>query len=244
MPLTVSVRKNTLIGRTKNYRFHTIHESTVGYDKLVSIMSEARTTLSKPDIVACITLLAETVSDLVSDGKFVKTPLGDFYLSAIGTIDDPGDSFSPSKERSGHGVRLRFRPDRSAEAKIAKALHVKRDDSRSLPAPYILALEPVVTKPDRRFEPGDIVRLSGYRLAFDRGDQAQGVFLANEATRAVYRCSVYAHVAPSLLILQLPPEIEPGDYALTVRTATATGSRREGRLGGSLAIGAPMKTEG
>ena len=80
MPLTVSVRKNTLVGRNSDYRFHTSHEASVDYDKLVDIMSRARTTLSKPDLVACLALWTEMVSEIVADGKFVKTPLGDFYL--------------------------------------------------------------------------------------------------------------------------------------------------------------------
>ncbi len=62
-----------MVGRNSNFRFHTSHDGSVDYDKLMDIMSEARTTLSKPDIVACMTLLAETVSDLVADGKFVKS---------------------------------------------------------------------------------------------------------------------------------------------------------------------------
>ncbi len=241
MPLIVSVRKNTLVGRNRSYRFHASHEASVSYGKLVEKMSQARTTLSRPDIVACMTLLAETISELVSDGKFVKTPLGDFYLSAVGTVDNPDDSFSPNKPLSGHGVRLRFRPDRSAEAAIARGLRVRRDDSRSLPAPRILALDPVVARPEGRLEPGDLIRLRGYRLAFDLADEAQGVFLSAGASAAVVRCSIYASVAPRLLILQLPPSLEPGSYNLKVRMATATGSRREGGMDGPIAIGAALE---
>lgn len=236
MPLTISVRKNTLVGRNSNFRFHTSHDGSVDYDKLMDIMSGARTTLSKPDIVACMTLLAETVSDLVADGKFVKTPLGAFYLCAIGTIDDPEDSFTPGIKRSGHGVRLRFRPDRSVEARIASALRVQRDDAHSKRLPNIVGLEPVEARPDGRFVPGDLVRLRGHRLGFDKANEALGVFLAIGATGPIARCSVYVSVEPSLVILQLPPELEPGDYRLTIRTATAKGSMREGQLEGLVKV--------
>jgi hypothetical protein len=51
------------------------------------LIVSARTTLTAPDIVACLRLLTETVSNLVADGNFVKTELGDFYLCAKGSID-------------------------------------------------------------------------------------------------------------------------------------------------------------
>ena len=101
MPLIVSARKNTLIGRNSDYRFHTSHGATVSYDQLVDIMSKARTTLTAPDIVACLRLLTETVSELVADGNFVKTGLGDFYLCAVGTIDNTEESFRPGRAVKG-----------------------------------------------------------------------------------------------------------------------------------------------
>jgi hypothetical protein len=179
MPLTVSVRKNTLVGRNRNYRFHSSCEARVGCDELMNIMSRSRTTLSKPDIIACMKLLTETISALVADGNFVKTPLGDFYLCAVGTGDQPDDPFTPDNERSGHGVRLR-----------------------------------------------------GCRLAFDQSDERLGLFLipGSDAKGPGSRCSIYASVAPSLIILQPAPSLEPGDYALAVRTATTTGTLREVRL--------------
>lgn len=236
MPLTVSARKNTLVGRNSSYRFHTTHGASVGYDELVDIMSKARTTLSKPDIVACMTLMTEIVSDLVADGKFVKTPLGDFYLSAIGTIDHPEDSFNPGDEESGHGVRLRFRPDRQAEATIGKVVRVRRDDTRSSRNPHIIGMETIGKTGEDALEPGDLLRLRGYRLAFDATDESQGVFLALGERVPITRCSVYANVEPSLLILQLPPNLEPGDYTLIVRTATATGTSREARMEGLVKV--------
>ena len=227
MPLIVSARKNTLIGRNSDYRFHTNHEATINHDQLVNIMSRARTTLTAPDIVACLSLLTETVSDLVADGNFVKTGLGDFYLCAKGRIDDPDESFRPGKDRQGHCVRLRFRPDRSTEARIARTVRILRDDSRASRKPNIVCLEAVGKRPDTGLVPGDLVRLRGYRLAFDPADEKLGVFLSPDARIPGTRCSVYASVAPRLVILQLPPKLEPGNYSLIIRTATAAGAVRE-----------------
>ncbi|HUW69146.1 MAG TPA: hypothetical protein VMX33_02835 [bacterium] len=53
-------------------------------------------------------LYCQTVSRLVADRFFVRGPLGDHYLSAIGTARNEDDRFMPSRRSSGHGYRLRF----------------------------------------------------------------------------------------------------------------------------------------
>ncbi len=236
MPLIVSARKNTLIGRNSDYRFHTSHGTTVSYDQLINIMSRARTTLTAPDIVACLRLLTETVSELVADGNFVKTGLGDFYLCAVGTIDNTEESFRPGKGRQGHGVRLRLRPDRSTEARIARTVRVLRDDTRSSRQPNIVCMEAVGKTPDSTLVAGDMIRLRGYRLAFDPANEEQGVFLSKITPIPLMRCSVYASVAPRLVILQLPPKLKPEDYSLMIRTATAAGTVREGWMTEPLSV--------
>ncbi len=44
------------------------------------------------------------------------------------------------------------------------------------------------------------------------------------------RCLVYASVAPRLVILQLPPKLESGDYSLMIRNVMAAGAMKEARM--------------
>lgn len=229
MALTVSARKNTLAGRTKAWRFHTSHGAKVGYEELLEIMARSRTTLSKPDIVACMTLLTETVSSLVAEGKFVKTPLGDYYLCAVGTADGPGDPFTPNSPGSGHGLRLRFRPDRGTEAAIVRTARVRRDDAQPSRKPWPLGFEAL--------DGGDILRLRGYNLKFDPSDPLQGLFLTAGSSDPGARCPVYAAITPSLIIARLPPGLPAGDYGAVVRSATRAGTPREGGLEGRIRVG-------
>ncbi|MBU0927422.1 MAG: DUF4469 domain-containing protein [Spirochaetes bacterium] len=256
MALLVSTRENTLVGRTEAWRFHARHSGTVQYDRLLDIMARSRTTLSKPDLVAAVQLLSETVSSLVADGMFVKTPLGDYYLSAVGTAKAADDRFEPRTASSGHGLRLRFRPARAAEAAILESVRFRKDDEapRRYPAPQ--ELEPVheasrdpgagpggSTRGSTRgsvgrrsLAPGGFARLSGRNLRFDEADERLGVFLVPLGGGEPRRCSAYAEIRPSLVIFQSPPDLLPGDYALAARTATKAGTVREGRLAGGLSV--------
>ncbi len=238
MPLTVSARMNTLVGRTKAWRFHTSHSGTVSYERLMDIMAASHTTLSLPDIVACMTLFAQTVSSLVADGQFVKGPLGDYYLCAAGTIDSPSETFNLDSGRGGHVLRLRFRPDRRAEEGIARQARVKRDDNLPLRDPHPLSLEAAGQPRGSPLAASTIVRLVGYHLKLEPSDPTQGIFLASSPQAPLLRCPVYASVTQGHIIAQLPPALEAGDYAVLVRSQTKTGKLREGWLKGRIDIGA------
>lgn len=255
MSLTVGARRNTLVGGAKAVRFHTRHRSIVDYTRLVDIMADARTTLSKPDLVAAVALLTETISSLVADGEFVKTPLGDFYLTAVGTADSESEPFTPRRKSSGHGFRLRFRPDRAVEKVMAAKVLVKRDDEAGKRRPCLDRLIPIrdpvaagTGEPadDDRNESilvcrGDFARLEGSLLGFEQSDERLGVFFeplhgAAHSELGV-RCRAYASIKPSLVILQVPPELEAGDYIVRLHSATKAGNPLTGRMPGTVCVG-------
>jgi hypothetical protein len=255
MALTIGARVNTLVGGKKSVRFHTRHQGIIDYDELITIMSAARTTVSKPDLVAVVTLLTETISNLVADGNFVKTPLGDFYLTAVGTANSEGEPFAPNRASNGHGFRLRFRPNRSAEKAIISSVTVKRDDEAGKRLPLLSRLIPLrsngLDKTDEMdtvgrdealtVEQGCICRLKGRTLGFDPADERCGVFFLPARGPKVgdtgIRCEFYISIKPSLVILQLPPGIEPGDYKLELRSITKAGTLRIGSLQQTIRVG-------
>ncbi|OHD23255.1 MAG: hypothetical protein A2Y38_24265 [Spirochaetes bacterium GWB1_59_5] len=241
MALTVGIRKNTLAGTKKAWRFHTSHDEIIEFDELLRIMAESHIRLSGPDLSAALMLMTGTVERLVADGKFVKTPLGDYCVTATGSADSRQDHVEPHRTASGHGLRLRFRPARDAEARIMSPVSVKRDDQsfQLLPCPAVL----VSVDEEAGFKPGAFARLSGYRLGFQQADGSVGIFFEPYPRPGArpgmppLRASIYASVKPRLVIFQLPPELEPGDYRLFVRSATKAGTLREGSLAASIRIG-------
>ncbi|HPE90530.1 MAG TPA: DNA-binding domain-containing protein [Spirochaetia bacterium] len=237
MPLIVGLRDNTLVGRKESYRFHSRCSGSVDLEGLVELMAEGRTTVTKPDIRAVLELFGQTVAELAADGRSVKTPLGSFYVSAAGTADAPGARFTPRDEGSGHRLRLRFRPDRGYEARIAERATVRRDEVswRLFPRPDNLSQADGSAK--EAASPGDILRLKGAYLAFDRGDPRQGVFLTRADGSAAYRSTGYIEVRPRCIVFQLPLSIPPGDYGLAVTAATKAGVLRSGILQETVRVG-------
>lgn len=241
MALTVGIRKNTLSGTKKAWRFHTSHDEIVEFEELLRIMAQSRTTLSAPDLGAAFALISETVERLVAEGKFVKTPLGDYYVTATGSADTRAEHFEPHRKSSGHGLRLRFRPTRDAEARISRAVTVKRDDHSFNLLPCPVRLVPVDV--DAGFRAGAFASLSGIRLGFDHTDERLGIFFepysrtGTQADAPVLRASIYASVKPRLVIFQLPAELACGEYRLSVRSATRAGTLRQGSLAVMVRVG-------
>ncbi|HUX41807.1 MAG TPA: DUF4469 domain-containing protein [Rectinemataceae bacterium] len=227
MPILISARENNLVGAKRPWRFHTRHDGIVDFDRLVDVMAKARTTLSRPDILATLTLFSEIVTSLVADGKFVKTPLGDYYLTAVGKVLDASGKREADSKDAGPKVRLRFRPARDAERAMSKAVSVRREAEGPQVAPRPLSVLPLDGAPS--LGPGGTAKLIGKRLAFNADDPAQGVFLI-ASDRTTTRCSSYLHLKPSLVIFRLPETLATGAYTLELRGATRAGTQRSGGL--------------
>lgn len=236
MALKIGARENTLTGRTKRYRFHAKCTGTIDYDDLVDIMADSHTTVTKSDILAAMNLFADVMSSLVARGNFVKTPFGSFYLSATGASDDATAAFTPGLKGSGHGFRLRFRPDRAFETKLSGRVEVKRDEESWKLFPHPTEMVSATGPREEGLGPGAFARLAGSHLSFDRDDESQGVFFQKSLGDEGVRADVYTEVKPRHLTFQIPADIEPGDYTIAVRSVTKAGTQRSGYLDGKVSL--------
>jgi len=208
-------------------------------------MAESGGSASLPDIVKVLLLYRETVSRLVADGYFVQGPLGDHYLSAIGTVYGKDDRFMPKLRSSGHGYRLRFRPDRAVEAVIVSNVGFRRekDSYKRYPCPMQLQTISMPVAPQRDLESpmvvvkGEYARLRGGFLGFDARNEELGVFLVRLHGSEGYRCGPYASVKPSMVIFGIATDLPAGEYQLVVRTATKAGTIRSGALSSIVRVG-------
>jgi hypothetical protein len=186
MSLTVVPAKNYLPTRTTPYIVRTTWADTVEYSELVDIMAKGRTTLTKPDITGCIELLLEEIAKLVADGKYVKTPIGSFYLCASGKLDSLDQAFTPGDGEGAHVLKLHFRADRAMEAELAAMAKIERGERFDRNEPIIFSSSSVKNDGEMKAGAGDFIRVAGQRLKFDKANEKEGLFFLNGVeTRAV-----------------------------------------------------------
>jgi hypothetical protein len=233
MSLTVIPRKNHLKTIDDPFIVRSCCSGTVEVDELIDIMAKGRTTLSKPDIAGCLKLLEEELSRLLADGKYVKTPMGSFYLSAAGKLHSVDQSFAPKDETNGHTLSLHFRTNRNFEAAMIPSVKIVRSENFDKISPALTGAVSVKTSSSSGAGSGDFIRVSGKRLKFDPADGQSGVFFVNGSE---HRSALYADIEPSLVIAQVPQDLAPGPYILCVRTAPNGVDHKEGRLEADFAI--------
>ncbi len=233
MSLKISSYENHLGKSDKPYFAHTEHSGQVEPDKFVEIMAAGRTSLSATDLTGAMVLLKEELAKLVADGKFVKTPIGSFYLSAHGKFDNREQAFTPGEGDGEHGVRLHFRPNRDFELELERAADIERAERIEKSLPVVYDLEPKHSNETGAALAGGFLRITGLRMGFDEGDPAQGVFFSNGSE---HRASEYLFISRRLIIAQVPESLSSGSYVISVRTMPNGKDLKEAKAQKALAL--------
>ena len=226
MALVVAALKNHLSNCESPYIVHTSWSDTIDTEELVSIMANGRTTLTKPDITGCLTLLTEEIVKLLADGKYVRTPLGSFYLCASGKLDAPDQAFTPGALANTHDIRMHFRADKSLEAALLAKAKIERGERFDRNEPILFSVASVKTEEELKARSGDFIRVLGQRLKFDKASPEEGLFFVNGAE---HRSLQYASISPTLVIAEVPTGLAAGDYSLVLRSRQGGKLMHEGR---------------
>jgi len=227
MALTIRAMRNNLGTSESPFYALASWSEVVDSEKFIDRMAAGRTTLSKTDIIAVFQLAREELARLLSEGCYVKTPLGAALLVATGKFSQPRDPFLPNSPDSGHALRIDFRIDRKIEKEALASIQCVRDKAGDRRSPNLLAFEALPSDSHAEAEVGDVVRISGSRLKFDPADRRLGLFLEDE-TGIETRSEVYIQVRPSSLIALVPTGAKEGSYRLIVRTVSKGGEILEG----------------
>lgn len=216
MALSIRALKNHLPTCDKPFLVHCEHASTVDYRGLLKRLAEGRTTITMPDALAVIELLWMELRKALAAGEIVKLPFGSFYLSAAGTFDQPDQPFIYGDQAHGHDLKLHFRPNRAEEASLALEARLERGPIYDRQSPVLIRAASATSGEGYAAERGDFITLSGQRLKFDKAREDLGVWYKNGAE---HRAAKYASVTPGTVIAQVPPELEPGQYLMVIRTS-------------------------
>ena len=105
MALTIRAMRNNLGTSESPFYALASWSEVVDSEIFIDRMAAGRTTLSKTDIIAVFHLAREKLARLLSEGCYVKTPLGAALLVATGKFSQPRDQFLPKSLASIQCVR-------------------------------------------------------------------------------------------------------------------------------------------
>ena len=216
MALHISAVKNNLRTCDKPFVVHTEYAATVDYRGLLRRLADGRTTITLPDALAVIELLWMELRKALAAGEVVKLPFGSFYLCACGTFQEPDQPFMYGDKAYGHDIKLHFRANKAEEELLAKETAVERGAIYDKQAPVLIRALSASSGEPLSAERGDYLTLNGQRLKFDKDRDDLGVWYKNGAE---HRAAKYAAVMPGTVIAQVPPELEPGQYVMLIRTS-------------------------
>ncbi len=228
MALKIAVHKTFLPNCPSPYIVRSASSELVEFDRFVDFMAEGRTTLSRIDILAAMQLFKEELQKQLAEGKTVKTPIGNFYMSAAGSMGSLDEPYLPKERANNHVLRLHHRPPRAFEESIAGATEISREERPDLSTPNLRAVM-AAGESSGLIRPMGMVRISGMRLRFDPMDSGQGAFFV-DATGIEARSPFYPLIMPGMVLASVPEALVPGNYALVLRAAVNGKDVREARF--------------
>lgn len=226
MPLGITTRMNHFDSAKKPYCFRNIYSGTVESDELIRRIAENNTTLTEADTLACLNVMEEVITELIADGKKVRTPFGLFYLAASGTAEEVDEPFTPLNAESGHSVNLHFCADRDFTDHAVALAVITREEWKDVEVPVIYTVSDGSGTEAPSYTPGGIIKIKGRRLSYNEEKPDEGVFFTDTNGSAVRAQQIF-HNKPTLLIVQIPEELTSG--MCTVQVMARIGGSKDAR---------------
>lgn len=210
--LKYSLRENHLTPEPDDCMAQVQDVRSYSLDEVIDLMTRRGTTLTRADVSAVLQVYAEVVSELVSDGCAVNTPLFNTSFSISGVFAGMSDTFDKSR----HNVSLNINAGTKLREAV-KSIKTEKVDGVSTNPLITEATDVVSGLVNVSLTPGGVLRLTGSRLKFFPADETQGVFLVSESGSEV-QCAVVAENKPARVMVMIPQDIASGTYYAEVRT--------------------------
>ena len=210
MALHVTLVKDALKGEGA-LRPRVVQTNNIDMKLLMHYMANG-TALEPADMRAAISRLSEALVFYLQQGGKVTTPFGTFHLSARGTYID-GET--PRVETRNLGVN--FRPASELLHSLRHSTKIVMEGRMGRQLPLITSVTNAeVDGQINAGRAGQMVKIQGDRLSFDRKDDETGVFLVAE-DGTDHRMEVYTRAGSSQVDFKIA-KVPVGAYTLEVRT--------------------------
>ena len=192
-------------------------EKTLNTERLLDIMVDKGTTLTKTDLVAVFNIINEEVTKASERGEAINLPLFNTSFSISGVFDSPLDSFDGNRHKLNlnltKGVLLR-----AAEKKV-------KLEKTNIVAPLPQIMEVIDFKSgtvNDRLTPDGVVEARGFNLKIEGDDPACGLWFVNESGTQL-KSEIFIENKPSKVTAFVPAALTPGVWQLKVITQHSSG---------------------
>lgn len=214
------------------YVYMTKSNARIGLDLLAREIAAEGTTVAESDVYAVLSNLTKVVREELQKGNLVE--LGDvcsLRTIACGVADAEG------KDIPGKGLSLRVVANvkRPFAASVAAGTSVTVKDYVALAPQPVVFIDAESKERNTVATPNGLGGLQGSHLRFDEAMDDEGVFFIDQ-DKAETKALTILYNQPARLVFSIP-ELEPGTYAVEVRTRLHGSKRlRTGRLDATLEV--------
>lgn len=176
MAIAVALYQNHMAKDGSEYA-KVLPSESVSFEQLLDDMC-TDTSMETADMATVFARLRDRLLHHMSRGHRVETPIGYFTPGiAGGRLVTNGHLASVSKE----DLKINFSVSQNLVSSLRLTAEVDVIDYQFVRSPLIKHMVNAATESDETFSAGCLCHMSGNRLAFDRNEETQGVFLIPEA---------------------------------------------------------------
>lgn len=209
-----ALAKNQLAKNKPNYIANVSCMDYKTYNDLLDIMVEEGSGITRPQAIAVMERLIQSVNRLLEEGCTVNTPLFKVRPTIKGVFETEDDYFDPRKQKISYtmcaGQRL----------KPVTANIVLKKVKSTLPE-IKTYFDGVSQKTNNIITPGGNAIIKGENLQFDPEDPEQGVFFCDvhHPKKAIRALSFTKYSFNQTIFTN--PRLEPGNYILRLKTSNS-----------------------
>ena len=227
MKIYYVLHKSTLEADPNPYRAIVEHTGKATHEDVIQRVLEGNPAVSEAALEAVLKEYIKGVINLLLQGYTVCTPIGYISLSIKGGFNSKIDGYD--KER--HTLEVNIQVSPYLRDSVRSQANLQKVESHT-PEPALDIFTNVNTDDiDSIVTPGGMGQVIGRRLKFDQTDPNQGIFFINGSETRVE--IVGKNKGAELMFLI--PNLDPGQYALEVRSAFGQ-EIRSGRLATLLTV--------
>ncbi len=222
MALQYELFKNHLGANPKGYHARVVQQDIYNRQRLIEMMVNRGTTLTKADIEASLTCLDEVIGEIVKNGHGLNTGCFTLHLDIKGSFDDVSSHFNPSENKLVINMNATKQlKDLLSEVEVQK-VYSSGNESK------IVRVEDILSNSfDKYLSPSGPVKIFGRNIkivAANPNDNQEGLYaIASDGTE--HKFSGKINNVPSELAYLVPSPLSLGQYRLEVRTY-ASGSNK------------------